>query len=86
MQRVPHLLGRALRETGQALDRVGLTISGVETFRDTVTRHRPIMNLFDKVRHHFSCFLVTLVCSFGEVSLVMINRNLVANFVFSIEN
>jgi hypothetical protein len=50
MNRVTNLLGRALRETGQALDRVGLTVSGNEIFRETYSRHRPIMNLFDKVR------------------------------------
>lgn len=47
---VTNALGRALRETGQALDRVGLTVSGTEIFRETFSRHRPIMNLFDKVR------------------------------------
>lgn len=49
MQRIPHLIGRAVRETGQALDRLGLTIAGNEIFKDTVSRHRPVMNLFDKV-------------------------------------
>lgn len=43
-----HLFGRALRETGQALDRLGLTISGNELFKETFSRHRPIMNLYDK--------------------------------------
>ena len=37
------------RATGQALDRVGLTVSGTELFKETYARHRPIMNLFDKV-------------------------------------
>lgn len=46
--RAGHLLGRALRETGQALDRVGLTITGTESFRETFSRHRPVMNLYDK--------------------------------------
>lgn len=50
MNRIQHLFGRALRETGQALDRLGLTIAGNEIFRDHISRHRPIMNLFDKVR------------------------------------
>ena len=43
MQRVPHLLGKALRESGQALDRLGLTISGNELFRETYSRHRTVM-------------------------------------------
>ena len=49
MKRAGHLLGRSLRETGQALDRVGLTVSGKEIFKDTLSRHRQVMNLFDKV-------------------------------------
>jgi len=49
MKRVSNLLGRALRETGQALDRVGLTISGNEIFKETYSRHRSVMNIFDKV-------------------------------------
>jgi len=49
MQKVSHLLGKAFRETGQAMDRLGLTIAGSETFRDHLSRHRPVMGLFDKV-------------------------------------
>lgn len=48
MRRATHLLGRAFRETGQALDRAGLTIGENEIFKETFARHRPIMNLFDK--------------------------------------
>ena len=44
MHRVSHLLGRALRETGQALDRLGLIIEGNEIFKDTVPRHRKIIS------------------------------------------
>lgn len=49
MQKLPHLVGRAVRETGQAMDRLGLTIAGTEIFKDTVSRHRPVMSLYDKV-------------------------------------
>jgi len=45
MQRVQHLFGRAVRESGQALDRLGLTISGVETFRSSYSRHRQLMSV-----------------------------------------
>ena len=51
MRRFSHVFGRALRETGQAMDRLGLTVSENEIFRDTFSRHRPVMNLFDKVRN-----------------------------------
>ena len=44
-----HMFGTALRETGQAVDRIGLTLSNNEIFRETFSRHRNIMNLFDMV-------------------------------------
>ena len=43
MKKVPHLLGKALRETGQAVDRLGLSIAGNEVFRETLSRHRTVM-------------------------------------------
>ena len=49
MLRISNIFGRALRETGQALDRVGLTIAENDIFKETFSRHRPVMNLFDKV-------------------------------------
>jgi hypothetical protein len=50
MRRATHVFGRALRESGQALDRLGLTFSNNEIYKDTFSRHRSVMNLFDKVR------------------------------------
>jgi predicted adenine nucleotide alpha hydrolase (AANH) superfamily ATPase len=49
MRRAFHLLGKAFRETGQALDRLGLSVANNEIYKETYSRHRPIMNLFDKV-------------------------------------
>lgn len=49
MLRISNVFGRALRETGQALDRLGLTIAENDIFKETYSRHRPVMNLFDKV-------------------------------------
>lgn len=49
MNRIGHLFGRALRETGQAIDRLGLRVVNSELYRETYSRHRPIMTLFDKV-------------------------------------
>jgi gamma-carbonic anhydrase len=49
MRKAVHLFGTALRETGQAMDRLGLTFSGNEIYKETFSRHRPVMNLFDKV-------------------------------------
>ena len=53
MRRATHLFGRALRETGQAMDRLGLTFSSNEIYKETFSRHRPVMNLFDKVTSFF---------------------------------
>ena len=66
-----HLFGTAVRETGQAMDRLGLKITGngniltnlsfpqnstfshpcyllLDIYQETYSRHRPVMNLFDK--------------------------------------
>jgi gamma-carbonic anhydrase len=48
LRRAGHIMGVAIRETGQALDRLGLVIADNEIFRDHISRHRPIMNLYDK--------------------------------------
>jgi len=48
MRRAVHLAGRALRETGQALDRFALEATGNEIFNETFSRHRSLMNLYDK--------------------------------------
>uniref|UniRef100_A0A1J3DZ74 Gamma carbonic anhydrase 1, mitochondrial n=1 Tax=Noccaea caerulescens TaxID=107243 RepID=A0A1J3DZ74_NOCCA len=48
-------LGRAfysvgfwIRETGQALDRLGCRLQGKNGFREQLSRHRTLMNVFDK--------------------------------------
>jgi hypothetical protein len=51
MRRAIHLFGNAIRETGQAFDRFGLIIAGNDRYKDTFSRHRSIMNIFDKVMH-----------------------------------
>jgi hypothetical protein len=43
------LFGKALRETGQALDRVGLRVAEKELFNETFSRHRQLMTIFNKV-------------------------------------
>ena len=49
MKKVSHLLGRAIRETGQAVDRLALRLEGKEAvYNEFWSRHRPVMNLFDK--------------------------------------
>jgi hypothetical protein len=49
IKRASHLFGNAIRETGQAMDRLGLMITGNDLYKETYSRHRPIMNIYDKV-------------------------------------
>jgi carbonic anhydrase/acetyltransferase-like protein (isoleucine patch superfamily) len=46
--RVVHYFGKALRETGQAMDRFGLALTDTESFRETFTRHRTLVNMIEK--------------------------------------
>ncbi len=48
MQRFAHSLGRAFRETGQAVERLGLMVANKDSFLENFARNRPVMNLFDK--------------------------------------
>ncbi|XP_057873162.2 gamma carbonic anhydrase 1, mitochondrial isoform X2 [Cryptomeria japonica] len=42
-------VGFWVRETGQALDRLGCRLQGNYVFQEQLSRHRPLMNLYDKV-------------------------------------
>jgi len=65
-----HLFGRALRETGQALDRFGLTIAGNEIFNESFSRHRPVMSLVEKNPEVSSAaFVAPTAAVIGNVSL-----------------
>lgn len=48
ISRAVYALGRALRETGQAVDRVGLRALDYPVFKESFSRHRSVSNLFDK--------------------------------------
>lgn len=52
-RRSSHLFGKALRETGQAFDRVGILTSQTDFYKETFSRNRPVMPLFDKVEKNF---------------------------------
>ncbi|CAL9215566.1 unnamed protein product [Arabidopsis halleri] len=41
-------VGFWIRETGQALDRLGCRLQGKNYFREQLSRHRTLMNVFDK--------------------------------------
>eukprot|EP00299_Pterocystis_sp_00344_P003313 c1385_g1_i1.p1 GENE.c1385_g1_i1~~c1385_g1_i1.p1 ORF type:complete len:253 (+),score=45.46 c1385_g1_i1:1-759(+) len=51
LKRVVHLFGLAVRETGQALDRAGCRLQDKFIFEEKISRHRQIMNLFDRHPH-----------------------------------
>ncbi|GFQ03231.1 gamma carbonic anhydrase 1 mitochondrial [Phtheirospermum japonicum] len=44
-----YTVGFWIRETGQALDRLGSRLQGSYLFQEQVSRHRTLMNVFDKV-------------------------------------
>lgn len=48
LRRVFYELGRALRETGQAADRLGLRAIEKPVFKEPFSRHRTVMNLYDQ--------------------------------------
>jgi gamma-carbonic anhydrase len=62
MRRAMHLFGTALRETGQAVDRLGLTMAENEIYKETFARHRSVMNLYDKVRRVIPKLRLVGVC------------------------
>lgn len=77
LRKSTHLLGKALRETGQAVDRLGLTVSGVDSFNETFSRHRPLMNLYDKVRYLlFIIFLFYFICIYPSIASYYGSRQL----------
>ncbi|XP_073152093.1 gamma carbonic anhydrase 1, mitochondrial [Henckelia pumila] len=46
--RVVYSLGNWIRETGQAMDRLGCRLQGNYYFQEQLSRHRTLMNVFDK--------------------------------------
>ncbi|CAN7126043.1 unnamed protein product [Brassica rapa subsp. narinosa] len=48
MGRALYSVGFWIRETGQALDRLGCRLQGKNHFREQLSRHRTLMNVFDK--------------------------------------
>ena len=48
MSRILFALGTALRETGQALDRVGCSMQGSSAFRELISKHKTVRAVYDK--------------------------------------
>ncbi|TFJ85772.1 hypothetical protein NSK_003276 [Nannochloropsis salina CCMP1776] len=63
-------LGKALRETGQALDRTGMEALGSDKHKELWSRHRQVSNLFDqRPRVASNAFVSPSATVIGEVSL-----------------
>lgn len=74
MRRAVHLFGKAFRETGQALDRLGLTVAENELYKETFARHRPVMNLFDKVIITRPAYLFSLFVHSAITSILILEK------------
>jgi len=48
LRKLVYHIGNGIRETGQAIDRVGASIQGEYAFKERLSRHRRIMPLYDK--------------------------------------
>ncbi|KAL3700355.1 hypothetical protein R1sor_018377 [Riccia sorocarpa] len=46
--RILYTVGFWVRETGQAVDRLGSRLQGTYAFKEQLNRHRTVMNIFDK--------------------------------------
>mmetsp|Transcript_6870 Transcript_6870/g.10776 ORF Transcript_6870/g.10776 Transcript_6870/m.10776 type:complete len:237 (-) Transcript_6870:361-1071(-) len=67
---VAYKLGLMIRETGQALDRLGSRLQGNYAFREKLSRHRTLMNLYDKKpRVGSESFVAPSASLIGDVSI-----------------
>lgn len=71
MRKAVDLVGKAMRETGHAMDRLTLTVAENEIFRDTFARHRQKMPLKDKAPVvHKNAFVAPNASVIGSVHLM----------------
>ncbi|XP_019154728.1 PREDICTED: gamma carbonic anhydrase 1, mitochondrial-like [Ipomoea nil] len=65
-----YTVGFWIRETGQALDRLGCRLQGNYYFHEQLSRHRVLMNLFDKVPSvHREAFVAPSASIIGDVQV-----------------
>ncbi len=70
MRRLVFETGRALRETGQAIEQLGLRVSNSDIFRQKFSRHRTVMGVYDKQPTVATdAFVAPSASVIGEVSL-----------------
>lgn len=65
-----YTVGFWIRETGQAIDRLGSRLQGNYFFQEQLSRHRPLMNLYDKVPYvHKDAFIAPSASITGDVQI-----------------
>ncbi|GJN37998.1 hypothetical protein PR202_gb27004 [Eleusine coracana subsp. coracana] len=65
-----YAVGFWIRETGQALDRLGCRLQGNYFFHEQISRHRTLMNIFDKAPHvHKESFVAPSASLIGDVQV-----------------
>ncbi|XP_006644073.1 gamma carbonic anhydrase 1, mitochondrial [Oryza brachyantha] len=65
-----YAVGFWIRETGQALDRLGCRLQGNYFFHEQLSRHRTLMNIFDKTPHvHRDAFVAPSASLIGDVQV-----------------
>jgi gamma-carbonic anhydrase len=64
-----NVVGRAVRETGQAMDRLGLTIAASKAYETTLSRHRKVMPVNSLMPQTGSAFVAPTANVIGNVSI-----------------
>ncbi|KAH9330276.1 hypothetical protein KI387_002384, partial [Taxus chinensis] len=68
--KVIYTAGSLIRETGQAIDRLGSFLQGNRAFQEQLSRHRTLMNIFDKVPIlHKDIFVAPCAAVIGDVKV-----------------
>ncbi|CAD5192426.1 unnamed protein product [Musa acuminata subsp. malaccensis] len=68
--RAIYTVGFWIRETGQAIDRLGCRLQGNYLFQEQLSRHRTLMNIFDKVPNvHKGAFVAPGASVIGDVQV-----------------
>jgi len=70
MAKAFYAVGFWIRETGQALDRLGCRLQGNYFFHEHISRHRTLVNIFDKAPHvHKEAFVAPSASLIGDVEV-----------------
>lgn len=65
-----YTVGFWIRETGQAIDRLGCRLQGNYYFQEQLSRHRTLMNIFDKTPNvHKDAFVAPSASVIGDVQV-----------------